>query len=277
MTEGPGGDTGPFSLPALRYAPGNGGRMNYLGLLFDQLDEGAMVDRLRARTADSPFAYLVTPNVDHVVRLSRLPGDAPEWSAYRRAGWLLCDSRVLALLASSRGVRLPVVPGSDLTARLLREVAQPGDRIVLIGGREGDVEVLSGLCPEVAFVQHVPPMGLRDDPAARTAAARFAADSGARFILIATGSPQQELIAAEILDRSGARGTGLCIGASVDFLIGREKRAPRWMRRLALEWLYRLLSDPGRLWRRYLVEGPRILWLAWRFRSPSSFYRRDDP
>ncbi|WP_016745377.1 WecB/TagA/CpsF family glycosyltransferase [Rhizorhabdus wittichii] len=251
--------------------------MDYLGLRFDQLDEDAVVARLRARTADAPFAYLVTPNVDHVVRLSRLPDDAGEWRAYRRAGWLLCDSRILALLASFRGVRLPVVPGSDLTARLLRDVVEPGDRIALIGGQEGDLAILSGLRPDIAFVQHVPPMGLRDDPAARAAAARFAIDSGARFILIATGSPQQELIAAEMLDQPDARGTALCIGASIDFLVGREKRAPRWMRRLALEWLHRLLSDPARLWRRYLVEGPRILWLAWRFRRPSSSDRPDGP
>ncbi|MHA3795194.1 WecB/TagA/CpsF family glycosyltransferase [Sphingomonas sp. YL-JM2C] len=251
--------------------------MDYLGLRFDQFDEDAVVARLRARTADAPFAYLVTPNVDHVVRLSRLPDDAEEWRAYRRAGWLLCDSRILALLASFRGVRLPVVPGSDLTARLFRDLAAPGDRIALIGGREGDLALLARLRPDIAFVQHVPPMGLRDDPAARAAAARFAIDSGARFILIAIGSPQQELIAAEMLDQPDAQGTALCIGASIDFLVGREKRAPRWMRRLALEWLHRLLSDPARLWRRYLVEGPRILWLAWRFRRPSSSDRRDGP
>ncbi len=251
--------------------------MDYLGLRFDQLDEDAVVDRLRARTSDAPFAYLVTPNVDHVVRLSRLSDDAEERRAYRRAGWSLCDSRILALLASLRGIRLPVVPGSDLTARLLLDVAAPGDRIALIGGREGDPTVLSRLRPDIVFVQHVPPMGLRDDPAARTAAVRFAIGSGARFILLATGSPQQELIAAEALDHPDARGTALCIGASIDFLAGREKRAPRWMQRLALEWLHRLLSDPARLWRRYLVEGPRILLLAWRFRRPPSSERRVDP
>ena len=251
--------------------------MDYLGLRFDQLDEGAVVARLRARPADAPFAYLATPNVDHVVRLSRRSDDAEEWRAYRRAGWLLCDSRILALLASLRGVRLPVVPGSDLTVRLLRDVAAPGDRIALIGGQEGDLAVLSDLRSDLGFVQHLPPMGLRDDPAARATAVRFALDSGARFVLIATGSPQQELIAAEMLDRPEARGTALCIGAAIDFLVGREKRAPRWMRRLALEWLHRLLSDPGRLWRRYLVEGPRILLLAWRFRRPPSSERRADP
>ncbi len=238
--------------------------MDYLGLSFDQLDEKAVAALLRARPVDAPFAYLVTPNVDHVVRLSRLDHASPEWRAYAEADWRLCDSRVLARLAALQGKALPVVPGSDLTAHLIRDIAAPGDRICLIGGETGD---LSALRPDLEIVQHVPPMDLRNDEAARTAAARFAAQSGARFTLLAVGSPQQELIAAVIRAMPGARGTGLCIGASIDFLAGREARAPRWMQRLSLEWLHRLISNPRRFWRRYLVDGPRIFWLAWRLRS----------
>ena len=66
-----------------------------------------------------------------------------------------------------------------------------------------------------------------------------------------------------------AGGTGLCIGASVEFVTGAKRRAPRWMQRLGVEWLHRLLSEPGRLWRRYLVEGPRIFAMAWRWRPPA--------
>lgn len=242
------------------------GPMDYLGLSFDQLDEEAVAALLRERRADMGFAYLVTPNVDHVVRLSKLDRDGEEWASYRTAAWRLCDSRILALLAFVQGIRLPVVAGSDLTARLLHGIVEPGDRVCLIGGYEGDAAVLARLRPDIVVVQHIPPSGLRADRSARAAAARFAADSGARFTLIAVGSPQQELIAAEIAGLPGARGTALCVGASIDFLTGRAGRAPRWMQGLALEWLHRLLSNPRRLWRRYLVEGPRIVLLAWRFR-----------
>ena len=240
--------------------------VDYLGLGFDQLDAEAVASLLRGRPAVAPFAYLVTPNVDHVVRLSKLDPTGEEWRAYAEAGWRLCDSKVLARLAALRGIDLPVVPGSDLTARLFRDIAAPGDRICLIGGEAGDVDVLAAIRPDIVVVQHIPPMGLRDNPAARAEAARFAAGSGARFILLAVGSPQQELIAAEIGMLPEARGTALCIGASIDFLVGRANRAPRWMQRLSLEWLHRLLANPRRFWRRYLVEGPRIFLLAWRFR-----------
>ncbi len=240
--------------------------MDYLGLSFDERDEQGVVALLASRRADMGYAWLVTPNVDHVVRLSQLaPGD-PEAQAYVEADWRLCDSRILAKLAALQGVSLPVVPGSDLTARLLRDVLEAGDRLCLVGGEAGDVDRLRALRPDVEVVQHIPPMGLRRDGAARTVAAHFAATSGARFTLFAVGSPQQELIAAEAKGVADARGTGLCIGASIDFLLGRERRAPRWMQRLSLEWLHRLLGNPRRMWRRYLVEGPRIFLLAWRSR-----------
>jgi len=240
--------------------------MDYLGLSFDELDMAAVVRLLRMRGADIPFAYAVTPNVDHVVRLSRLDRESEERAAYRHAAWRLCDSRVLALLASLQGVRLLVVPGSDLTRRLFDDVVEPGDRICLLGGADGDRALLAAFRPDLEVVQHIPPTGLRTDPAARAEAARFAIDARARFTLIAVGSPQQELIAAAIRETGEARGTGLCIGAGLDFLTGRARRAPRWMQRLALEWLFRLLSDPARLWRRYLWDGPRILVLAWQAR-----------
>jgi exopolysaccharide biosynthesis WecB/TagA/CpsF family protein len=65
---------------------------------------------------------------------------------------------------------------------------------------------------------------------------------------------------------AGATGTALCIGASLDFITGRERRAPMLLQRLSLEWAYRLFSAPRRMWRRYLVEGPRVFMMAAKFR-----------
>jgi exopolysaccharide biosynthesis WecB/TagA/CpsF family protein len=238
-------------------------RVAFLDVMFDPLTEDQVTSDLRARTPSAPFRYLVTPNVDHIVRLSRLDRAGPEHLAYAQAGWCLCDSNILARLAAVRGLHLPVVPGSDLTARLFDEVLVAGDRVCLIGG---DTAAREALRRDIEIVQHLPRMGLETDPAARSAAARFAVEARARFILIAVGSPQQELIAQEIQGMPGATGTALCIGASIDFLTGRASRAPRWVRKASLEWLHRLLSDPARLWRRYLIEGPRIFLLLWRWR-----------
>jgi UDP-N-acetyl-D-mannosaminuronic acid transferase (WecB/TagA/CpsF family) len=113
---------------------------------------------------------------------------------------------------------------------------------------------------------HEPPMGLRSNPEAVAECARFVAENPSRFVLICVGSPQQEMIAEACLDRGDCTGVGLCVGASLDFLGGKARRAPVWVQRARLEWLHRLVQEPGRMWRRYLVEGPKVflLWQRWR-------------
>jgi exopolysaccharide biosynthesis WecB/TagA/CpsF family protein len=113
---------------------------------------------------------------------------------------------------------------------------------------------------------HRAPMGLKQKPEAIVKAAAFAAAQPSRFTFICVGAPQQELIAYAIAQRGDAMGVGLCVGAALEFLSGQTQRAPVWMRKAGLEWLYRLASEPGRLWKRYLVTGPKVfsLFAAWR-------------
>ena len=105
-------------------------------------------------------------------------------------------------------------------------------------------------------------MGFVRDPLAVLEAGQFVEHSPARFVFLAVGSPQQEILAQSIRRRGQAFGIGLCIGASLQFLTGEVKRAPVWMQRARLEWLYRLSQEPRRMWRRYLYEGPKILRIA---------------
>ncbi|MFT3978299.1 MAG: WecB/TagA/CpsF family glycosyltransferase, partial [Sphingomonas bacterium] len=168
-------------------------RAEFLGLPFDRLSFDAAVAWLAARGADHDYGYVVTPNVDHMVRLADAPVDVT--AAYHGAALCLCDSRVLARLARFAGVSLPVVPGSDLTAALFARVLRDGDRLCLIGGAAEDAARLRALHPALDIVHHQPPMGLRTDSAARAEAARAAAAAGARITLLAVGSPQQEMLA----------------------------------------------------------------------------------
>lgn len=239
-------------------------RVEFLGVEFDKLTEHQVIDRLARVTAETPFGYLVTPNVDHVVRLSGEGTEPAIWAAYADADLCVCDSRVLALLARLRGIHLPVVAGSDLTAAMMEKILNPGDRIAVVGGTAELVKRLSDRYPDFEFVHHCPPMGLRRDVAAQTAAAAFITQAKCRFTILAVGSPQQEMIAALV---RGGTGFGLCVGAAIEFLTGDQVRAPSIMRRTGLEWAHRLASNPRRLWRRYLVEGPRVFLLAWRWRA----------
>jgi N-acetylglucosaminyldiphosphoundecaprenol N-acetyl-beta-D-mannosaminyltransferase len=246
-------------------------RESFLDVEFDVAPLDQILSRIDAATPETAFQFLVTPNVDHIVRLHEQGPSTPGLAdAYRKADFCICDSKVLARLAKWRGVSLPVLPGSDLTAHLLAEMVRSGDRVAIIGGDDSMLRELQRRYPAIEFVQHCAPMGLMGNSVARRAAAQFIADKKARYSLICVGSPQQELIAAEAALIEGGRGLALCVGASLDFLTGKQKRAPRLARRLGLEWAHRLFSNPIRMWRRYLVEGPEIFLLAYRWRKKAA-------
>jgi exopolysaccharide biosynthesis WecB/TagA/CpsF family protein len=152
-----------------------------------------------------------------------------------------------------------VCPGSDLTAGVLSSVIKSDDAVVLVGGSAAQAEQLR-IAHGLNSVVHIdPPMQfIRDPEAVENCLRQIEAASPFRFCFLAIGSPQQEIIARKLKERGIARGLALCIGASINFLTGVEKRAPLWMQRTGFEWLHRLGSNPRRLWKRYLVRGPKI-------------------
>jgi exopolysaccharide biosynthesis WecB/TagA/CpsF family protein len=237
-----------------------------LGLEFTDLDLGGATEALASRGPDAPFAYLVTPNADHLVRLHRDPARyAP---LYRDADWRLLDSRFVARLARAMGLRTPpVVPGSDLTAHLFAQVLDRSERVAVVGGSAATVAALRKRFGLHDLRHHDPPIGFENDAAAFAAAVTFVEAVEARFTLLAVGSPRQEMLARTLARRGVARGTALCVGASLLFLSGEERRAPLVIQRAGLEWAWRLAQDPRRLAGRYLRDDPEILTLLWRERS----------
>lgn len=242
-----------------------------LGLDFTDLDAVQTARLLAARDPSAPFAYVTTPNADHLVRLHRHPELLP---FYRGAMLRLLDSRVTALVAGLCGAATPrVATGSDLTALLL---ARPGERITIIGLAARWLPALvarCGLWPPPAHYD--PPPGFEHDPAAVQKAVAFVLAHPARYVFLAVGSPRQEMLAAAIQSTGQATGIGLCIGASLEFLAGTQPRAPAWMQAMSLEWLHRLSRDPRRLARRYLIDSPAIFPLLLRERLTASYRTAD--
>lgn len=223
----------------------------FMTLDFADGDRPALLARVTTM-ARGPYGYVVTPNVDHVIKL--MDGRV-EPEVYDGATLKVCDSRILAHLARLRGKRLAVYPGSDMTADLL---ASDDDLTVgVFGPDRAAFDDLSNRYPNrrLSFIEA--PMLTPGTPgwiAAVDAAARADWD----VLLACVSFPKQELFAHALRAAGRKTGVTLCVGASVDFLTGRQQRAPRIFQRLSLEWLHRLLSQPRRMFRRYVIEGPAI-------------------
>jgi exopolysaccharide biosynthesis WecB/TagA/CpsF family protein len=232
-----------------------------LRYVLDDYDLDGFVAVARSFARDR-FGFVVTPNVDHLIRYH----DDPAFRArYADADFILLDSRFLAhLFRVFKNRRIGVCTGSDLTARLFERVIDSDDQVVLIGGSEVQANKLAERYRLNCVKHYNPPMNFVNNPAEVEACLKFVeANSPFRFCFLAVGAPQQELLAQLLKKRGKARGMALCIGASINFLTGQEKRAPLWMQKVGFEWLYRLLNDPKRLAKRYLLRGPRVFSLLW--------------
>ena len=201
---------------------------------------------------------MYTPNVDHVVGAD---SDDEFCEAYRTASLSLVDGQPLVWASWLLGAPLPEkISGSDLALPLLERAARAGWRVFLLGGAEGVAgELARDLAPRLGLRlvgAEAPRVSERGVPGEEEIARRVAATQ-AQLVLVALGSPKQELW----IHRSRPLlGGAVCIGvgASLDFLAGRVRRAPRWISRAGLEWAYRLAQEPRRLFRRYLLKDPAI-------------------
>ena len=200
-----------------------------------------------------------TPNVDHVVKAE---SNEDFRRAYDDVSLSLADGMPLVWVSHLLGCPLPErVAGSDILIPLLKLAAKRQWRVYLLGGGPGAAEAAARRLVEEFGVSVV---GWDDcriekdgaDPSGNSVARAQAAK--ADVVLVGLGPPKQELWIHRYKDAMGPA-VALGIGAGLDFLAGRFKRAPRWIANSGFEWAYRLSLEPGRLWRRYLVESPRFI------------------
>lgn len=197
---------------------------------------------------------VATLNLDHVVKLRR---DARFRRAYAAQTHVVADGNPIVWLAHLAGRReVKLVPGSELIGPVAALAARMGVPVALLGSTEPALQAAAARLESAHQGLRVvsciaPPMGFDPEGAMADAMLDRVAASGARIVLLALGAPKQEVLAARGLARHPALGF-LSIGAGLDFIAGNQKRAPVWVRRIAMEWLWRMLGNPKRLARRYL-------------------------
>ncbi len=224
-------------------------------------DDMSMDDLLNRLGTTGGVVFTVNP--DHLYHLQY---NADFVRAYRAADIITVDSHYvrLALRAQGRTVANRL-PGSDIVpAFCARQAADPGTRIFLLGARPGVAqrarEAMNRKAGrELVVGAHGPSMNFVNDPTEVDAVLKMIEASGANVLLVGLGAPKQEIWISSVRHRLPQVRVMMGIGATIDYEAGEVRRAPVVLRRLGLEWTYRVWTEPGRYLMRY-VRSSKFLW-----------------
>jgi N-acetylglucosaminyldiphosphoundecaprenol N-acetyl-beta-D-mannosaminyltransferase len=233
------------------------GRVAIGSIEVDRVTFAEAVGAIEELIAAGRGGVVFTPNVDHVV----LAGEHEEFrDSYRRASLSVADGMPLVWTARLLGSPVPEkISGSDLVPRLMERAALRGYRVYLLGGAPGTAAEAARVLRQAGVeIAGIDAPFLRDplDAMERNPIVDRIRNAAPDLVLVAFGAPKQELFIDAV--RSELDAVLIGVGGTLDFIAGKIPRAPRWMSRNGLEWLYRLLREPRRLWRRYLVRDPKF-------------------
>lgn len=249
-------------------------QISLFGIKIHAVDMRAAVDTVLSWCHDSELQcrYVVTPNVDHTVMFQ---SQADLRQAYADASLVLADGAPVVL--ASRLLRRPLperVAGSDLVPAVFEQANKNDQRplkVFLLGAGPGVASraalAIEQRWPNIEVVGiYSPPLGFENDECENDRILAMIAEAKPQLLLVGLGAPKQELWVQRYADRLQTK-AALCVGATIDFLAGEKSRSPIWMRRLGLEWLHRLSTEPSRLAKRYLRDAwifPQLVWREWR-------------
>ncbi len=227
-------------------------QVNILNVPIDNLTMKDLLEKLRYG------GVVFTPNVDHLIKLQK---DRDFKRVYQQADYRVCDSQLVMFASRFLGSPLQEkISGSDLFPAFYRYYKDdPSIKIFLLGGLEGVAAKASRRINakagrEIIIDSYSPPFGFEHDPVECRKIIDLINNSGANVLAVGVGAPKQEKWICQYRSQLTAIKTFFAIGATIDFEAGNVSRAPEWMSTAGLEWLYRLIKEPKRLWKRYLVE-----------------------
>ncbi|MEP0911240.1 WecB/TagA/CpsF family glycosyltransferase [Leptolyngbya sp. GB1-A1] len=245
--------------------------MSQVKLLNVDIDNLSMTELLEKLNRGTVF----TPNVDHLVKLQ---ADREFFEAYQDADFRTCDSKILYYIAKLLGCPVKEkVSGSDLFPAFCEYHKRSEDiSIFLLGAREGVAaeaqrRINARIGRAIVTAVNSPSFGFERSEEECEQIIDLVNQSGATVLAVGVGAPKQEKFIHKYKHRFKHVKIFMAVGATIDFEAGNVLRAPKWVSETGLEWLYRLLSEPRRLWRRYLVEGPSFFWLT--FLQMCNLYR----
>ena len=210
---------------------------------------------------------LITPNVDQLVKLQK---DREFYEIVKKAEWVVCDSKILLLCSKLLGSPLKeAIPGSGFFPHFyMYHKDNPDCKIFLLGAMEGVAKkamenINRKVGREIVVGAYSPSYGFEKKQEENEAIHKMINDSGANVVLVGVGCPKQE----KWIDTHKAKMPGvdiwMALGATIDFEAGNVKRAPKWVQKIAMEWFYRFLMEPRRMFKRYFVDDIKFFKLMY--------------
>ena len=233
-------------------------KINILNVEIDNLSQEELLAQLKR-------GVLVTPNVDQMVKMQR---DREYYDIVRRAEWCVCDSKILYLCAQLAGQPLKgVIPGSSFFPAFYEfHKDDPGCRIFLLGAMEGVADkamrrINEKVGRDIVVGAYSPSYGFEKKEEECRQIYEVVNASQANVVLVGVGCPKQEKWIDVHKNKMPGVDIWMALGATIDFEAGNVKRAPMIWRKLYMEWFYRFLQEPRRMYKRYFVEDPKFFWL----------------
>ena len=218
--------------------------------------------------ASKKKSYIVAINVDVVIKIEN---DSYLKEITDKADMVLVDGKPLEWIAKwhNRPIKSKI-SGSDLVPILCGRAAEKGYSIFIIGGKEGIAEKakqnLERDLPGIRIVgTYAPPFGFEKDEKELNRINEMISSAHPDILIACFGCPKQEKWIYENYQKYDAK-VSVCAGATVDFLAGNVNRAPKWMSDHGLEWFYRFLQEPKRMFKRYFIDDVKILKLIRKYK-----------
>ncbi len=237
-------------------------KCEFAGIEIDNLTLAEAADRINQLSDSGQRGYVVTPNAYHITQLRRNPAFR---RAYRDAVLVLPDSHWLVVASRLAGCRLRErCAGSDLFPLVLNVARKCRKRVFLLGGTRGSERVAAVRARDqfgLEVASYSPDFGFHQDREETRKIIEMINDWHTDFLFLHVGAPKSELWINKHINRLNIS-LAFCLGIALDYFAGTKRRAPRWLQRAGLEWAYRLVQEPGRLWKRYTIGNASFLMLA---------------
>lgn len=235
-------------------------KINICGVSFNNISAEELKDAIEERlSGDGRNYFIVTPNVDFIVRAN---SNASFRDILNKADLSLCDSAIVKMASPFLGKKIQErITGFDLL-RIICSNLKRENNCFILGGKQDIVTIsaerLKLNYPDIkiagfhhGYFEERKDRGIID----------LINTANTDILIIGMGSPKQELWVAKNKKFLKVR-IIICIGGIIDILAGKTRRAPRWMQRIGLEWFWRLIQEPKRLWKRYLIDDMKFFSLV---------------